>query len=718
MRYFLTCIVPVVLIIAGCASTDISRKPDTSIPPAKSLGLDTIKAGKFDTGKMWTFEYPPIEYFKEEYGFTPSKGWLDSLRLGALRFATYCSASFVSEDGLIMTNDHCARESTSEVSQGEETLGDSGFFAATFKDERKVPDLFVDQLVLIRDVTNEITLATENISDYNLRTQKEAEIMDTITEREQKATGLSVAVVSLFNGGRYSLYGYKRYTDVRLVFVPEGQLGFFGGDYDNFTYPRYNLDCSFFRVYDDNGKPINSKNYFKLDTLGAEDGDPVFVVGNPGTTTRLNTVAQLEYARDYQYPELIKFYKNMINVFTGLIEKFPEKDNYKVELLKYTNSEKTLTGYLNGLLDPKLMQRKRDFEKSFRVSVNKDANLKSKYGDIWDKISDIRKRLAEINNNSVSGVMEPSGTPEYVYVAQEVLNIADEISLPESERSETYKGAKLDSLIEVLYPDDFDKEENRKELVEYIKTLYERPGKDDPVVYNFTKGRSPEEAADFILFESKITDEEKVKALIRKGPEAIVTSDDPFIRFELEEGKRQTDIQAESNNLASEEEKYNKLLGKALYEVYGTSIPPDATFTLRLADGIIKGFPYNGTIAPPFTTFYGLYDRYYSFDKQMPWALPGKWENPPADFDLSTPFNFVTTNDIIGGSSGSPVLNINGKLVGLAFDGNMESLPGDFIYTTETNRMLGLDVRGMLEALSKIYKADRLVNELKRGTAK
>lgn len=718
MRSSLFCLIAAALIIAGCSSTVKISQTESVNPPQLKSELDTIKAKRFDTGKMWTFEYPPLEYFQQEYGFTPTQGWLDSLRLGALKFATYCSASFISADGLIMTNNHCARESVSEVNLIDETIADSGFYASSLKDERKVPDLFVDQLVLIKDITSEITSSTENITDYNDRSQKEREIISNITAREEKSTGLIISVVSLFNGGRYSLYGYKRYSDVRLVFVPEGQLGFFGGDFDNFTFPRYNLDCSFFRVYDENGNPVNTKNYFRWDTLGAQDGDPVFVVGNPGTTTRLYTVAQLEYQRDYQYPQIINFYKNMINVFRGLIDESPDKkDQYQVELLKYTNSEKALTGYLNGLKDPKLMQRKRDFEKTFRETVNKDPELKAKYGDIWDKISDIRKRIGEINNKAVSSNGNPMMTPEYVFVAQELINIADEIRLPESERSESYKEDKLDSLINVLYSEDFNDEHNRSLLIDYIKELYERPGKDDPVVDNFTKGKSPEEAADYILQKSEITNLEKVKALIRKGSDAILSSDDPFIRFELQEEKRQSELQAEENNLAYEEEKYNNLLGKAIFDVYGTTIPPDATFTLRLADGVVEGFPYNGTISPPFTTFYGLYDRYYSFDKQMPWALPGKWENPPADFRLNTPFNFVSTNDIIGGSSGSPVLNKEGELVGLAFDGNMESLPGDFIYTTETNRMIGLDVRGMLEALSKIYKAARLVNEIKRGTA-
>lgn len=715
MKKVLAFLFPVMILFFGCSGSTGTVKKQEIKSSINIPGLDTIKAGKFDSGRMWTFEYPPTEYFKEEYGFTPTPGWLDSVRLAALRFATYCSASFVSEDGLIMTNDHCARESAQHVSKGEESLSDSGFYAPTLKDERKVPEVFVDQLVLIRDVTDEINKQTENITDINARTQRETEITKEIIEREEKATGLVIAITPLYNGGRYSLYGYKRYKDVRLVFTPESQLGFFGGDYDNFTYPRYNLDCSFFRVYDDSGNPLKVKNFFRWNINGTKDGDPVFVVGNPGSTSRLNTVAQLEYDRDYRYPAVLRFYKNMINVYNGLMEQFPEKrSEYMVELLKYTNSEKVFEGTLKYLNDPVLMQKKRDFEKNFRSAVNSNPVLKSKYADLWDNIAEIKTKMSQMDKKSLSSANDPMITPEYVFAAQELLNIADELKLPEDQRSENYQGEKLDSLIDSIYPGNFEKDQQDSILIDYISTLYSSYGKDDPVVKKFTGGKSPKDAAEYILSKSEIIGTEQVKALVRKGPDAILNSSDPFIRFEIEEEKRETENDAEYSQLSEQEAVYNKLLGKALFEVYGTSIPPDATFTLRISDGVIKGYPYNGTIAPPYTTFYGMYDRYYSFDGEMPWDLPGKWKNIPSDFNLKTPFNFLSTSDIVGGNSGSPVLNKNGEVIGLAFDGNIESLSADFIYTTETNRMIGVDVRGMVEALKKIYKADRLVNELTR----
>jgi len=276
------------------------------------INLDTIKAGKFDTGKMWTFEYPPIDYFHSEYNFTPTNDWFDHIRMSALRFATYCSASFVSEDGLVMTNNHCARESIVQVQQEGEDLNGTGFFAQSIDEERKVPGLFVDQLVLIKDVTDEINSAAGTGTDEEKAVKLDS-IINEIESRETETTGLTISITPLYNGGKYSLYGYKRYNDVRLVFTPESQLGFFGGDPDNFTYPRYNLDCSFFRVYDEDGKPLKIENYLKWNPDGAAIGEAVFVVGNPGSTNRLQSVAQLKFYRDYLYPRVLDLLQGLID---------------------------------------------------------------------------------------------------------------------------------------------------------------------------------------------------------------------------------------------------------------------------------------------------------------------------------------------------------------------------------------------------------------------
>lgn len=680
------------------------------------LNLDTIKAGKFDTGRMWTFEYPPVDYFEEAYSFRPGEEWFDEVRMAALRFATYCSASFVSEDGLVMTNHHCGRQSITQVTGEGENLHETGFIAESLEDERPVPGLFVDQLVLIKDVTDEVLAETDKASDEKERLEIEASVISEIESREAENSGLEVSVTALYNGARYSLYGYKRYTDVRLVFAPEHQLGFFGGDPDNFTYPRYNLDCSFFRVYDENGEPLKTNHYFKWSEKGATEGEAIFVVGNPGNTDRLNTVAQLEYQRDIQYPRTLDLLSGLIETYSEMIEQDPEGTRrLKDMLLSFQNSQKAYTGMLGGLQDPVLMQRKKDFEKTFKQKVQSDPELNELYGGLWDKIEKSRAEIRKISNKNFALSMNRFTTPQYFFIAEEMIALAEELTLPENERSELYVGDELDITLESFIPEDFDYDLNRKLLKEKIHIFNTYFGKDESIIQEFTQGKTGDEAVESVLERSSLTSTEDIKELASKGPDGILNSDDPFIQFILNTDEISAEYDERINELVDKEATYTQQLGRALFAVYGTSIPPDATFTLRISDGIVEGFPYNGTVAPPITTFYGLYDRYYSHGKEFPWSLPARWLNPPDDFDLSTPFNFVSTNDIIGGNSGSPVINKDKEVVGLAFDGNVQGLPGNFIFRTEENRMVSVHSEGMMEAIKDLYKYERLADELKTG---
>jgi hypothetical protein len=694
-------------VLFGC-SASVETQMQANANSSNWINLDTVKAGKFDTGKMWTFEHPPLDYFRSEYNFTPTNDWLDHVRMSALRFATYCSASFVSEDGLVMTNNHCARESIVEVQEEGEDLNETGFFALSINEERKVPGLFVDQLVLIKDITDEI--------DKGKTTSNVESIISEIETRESEKTGLIVSVTSLYNGGKYSLYGYKRYNDVRLVFSPESQLGFFGGDPDNFTYPRYNLDCTFFRVYDEDGNPVETKNYLKWNPDGAEVGEAVFVVGNPGTTNRLNSVAQLEYSRDYTYPRIIDLLDGLIDLYMDLMKENPDqKDELEVQMLTYANSLKAYQGMLKGLRDPVLMQRKRYFEKNFKNKVKSDPSLNTKYGDTWNNLEDAHEELSEIANELYLTSFNPLNTSQYFFIAGDLIDLAEELKLPEEQRSELYKGDELSITIENLFPEEFDFSYNNKLLQMQLNMMNTYLGKDHYAARILTGSKAGSEALDYVLNKSSITSREKVMVLAEKGSDAILNSDDPFIRFILDTEESKYKLQMRSQYLSSQIQNNNEMLGRALFDVYGTSIPPDATFTLRISDGVVQGFPYNGTMAPAITTFYGLYDRYFSFDKEFPWSLPERWKNPPAEFDLETPFNFVTTNDIIGGNSGSPVINKKGEVVGLAFDGNIESLPGVFIYTTEENRSVSVHSAGMIEAIRDLYKVTRLSDELMNG---
>jgi len=680
------------------------------------IDLDTVKAGKFDTGKMWTFEYPPIDYFEEEYGFTADEDWFDHVRMASLKFATYCSASFVSEDGLIMTNHHCARQNVTKVTQDGEDLHKNGFISFTLEEERSVPGLFVEQTVLFKDVTDEIRNALEEGNTEDEKLAIKSKIIEEIETRVSEETGLRVSITQLYEGARYSLYGYKRYDDVRLVFAPEEQLGSFGGEEDNFTYPRYTLDFSFFRVYDENGNTLKTDHYYKWSDNGADVNEPVFVVGNPGSTNRLKTVAQLEYYRDISYPRTLELIDGLIETYESIIESDPERElELKDNLLNFYNSKKAYTGMLKGLRDPILMQRKRDFENNFKSAIQADEELNKKYGNLWVNIEEIRSELRKITNKRFALQMNRFTTPGYFFIAEEMLNIAEELKKPESERDDLYVGDELELSIEAMIPDNFDFEMNYKLLNQKLKIILEYLGDDKELMQKMTGGKTGDEAVDYLLANSSLTNIGDMKALVAAGPDSILNGNDPFIYFILNTKETSERLDEKMDELAELEDSYNEKIGRALFEIYGTSIPPDATFTVRISDGVVKGFPYNGTIASPYTTFYGMYDRYYSFNGEFPWSLPERWENPPKDFDLSTKYNFITTNDLTGGSSGSAMINKDAEVVGLSFDGNIQGLPGNFIYRTEENRAVGVHSSAIIETLEKIYNLYRISEELKNS---
>ncbi|MHC1736657.1 MAG: S46 family peptidase [Ignavibacteriaceae bacterium] len=715
LSYFIS--VLFVLLYIGCGSSSVTQTT-TDVPKEKTtswLNLDTVKAGPFDTGRMWTFDFPPKDYFKTEYNFVPTEEWYNKVRMSALRFANYCSASFVSGDGLVMTNHHCGRESVTEVTKEGEDLHKEGFIAVNFEDERPVPGLYVDQLVLIRDVTSEIQEAIDKgTTEADKLSNKQKAIKD-LQLKTKEETQLECSVVTFFNGGKYSLYGYKRYTDVRLVFAPETNAGFFGGDPDNFTYPRYTLDCTFFRVYDEEGKPLKTENYFKWSPNGAAPGEAVFVVGNPGRTNRLNTVAQLEYQRDYTYPVTMNMLNSLVDIYTEMLNEFPDRAyELQDQVFGYANSQKAYNGILDGLRNPILMQKKRDFEKNFKEAVMKRPDLKAKYGDLWDKIAGTRSELSKFTLENAAYSLNPIFSTKYLMIANKVVDIARNLQLPVDQQKPDYAGEELEKTIDKLYAD-LDVTLQEKLYAANVKAVNMLLGENNPIAKKLSGGYTGKSAINYINKNSVIVSKERTLQLVKKGADAILSSDDPFLFFILATQDKAKNFTQTAKEITTRESDYVQQLGRAVFEVYGTSIPPDATFTLRLADGVVQGYKYNGTIAPPVTTFYGMYDRYYSFGKEFPFELHNRWLNPSPEFQLETPFNFVSTNDIIGGNSGSPLINKNAEVVGLAFDGNMESLPGQFIFDMEANRTVSLHSAGMLEAIQDLYKLKRISEELKNG---
>jgi hypothetical protein len=703
------------LFISLAASLLICQSSVTFSQTNDWVNLDTVKAGRFDTGKMWTFEYPPIDYYTEQYGFSPDKDWFEHVQLATLKFANYCSASFISEDGLILTNHHCARESVTEIIKEGEDFHDNGFIAWDLSEERPVPGLFVEQVVGIQDVTDEILSALEAAQSDSERLAMESEKIIEIEKRFEQNEETFAKVTPLYFGGKYSLYFYKRFNDVRLVFAPESQAGYFGGDYDNFTYPRYNLDCSFFRVYDEDGNPLKVDHYFKWSKNGAEPGEVVFVPGNPASTNRLNTVAQLEFARDFTYPQTIQLVDSFIELLEGIVKEDPDASDYlNDQLLNYYNSKKAYTGMLDGLRDPVLMQKKRAFENDLKEEVKSNPLLNEIYGGVWSEVENSLSEIRSLMKKKAALAYHTADSPEYFLIATQLIQIAEDLKLSESDSSYAYTDDELNEMIESIMPEDFDFDKNNELLKSKINLLYKSIG-DDEFLKKFTNGKKGNEAVEDILGRSIITSIEKMNKIVKEGPDAVLNSGDPFIEFIQYSDQKSELISVRMDELATKEASANQKLGRALFEVYGTSIPPDATFTLRISDGVVKGFDYNGTIAPPVTTFYGLLDRYYSFDGEFPWNLHERWLDAPEEFDFATPFNFVTTCDVVGGNSGSPIINKDAEIVGVAFDGNIQSLPGDFIYDPEVNRSVGVHSAGMLEAIKDLYNFERLAEELKSG---
>ncbi len=673
------------------------------------INPDTVKAQKFDMGKMWTFENPPLDYFEKEYGFKPSDELLEKFQKSALKFGNGCSASFVSEDGLIMTNHHCVRGNLPTIQTGEENILRDGFYAESLDKERTIPNLKVEQLLLIKDITEQIQSAMDegktDIEKLELRDKKIDELK---SEGAKTNPELTFKVISLYNGGKFSLYGYKVYNDIRLVFVPELFVAKLGGDPDNFTYPRYGLDCAFLRAYE-NGKPIKTDFYFNWSEEGVVEDQPIFVVGNPGGTDRIFTMAQIEYERDIKYPMVVGMFKEMYSIYYKMVNETNAEDFKLIaRLYSFGNALKVYQGTYKALLDPFLVARKKDFEKSFRESVKNDNELNEKYGNIWNEIETSRNQ-ARVDAKKIYAYTINFYSPQYLFIAKNLVDYANQL------KENKITKEKFDSLTTKLFPEDLNEDLQKQLLVIQLNILKNNLSADNKLVNDLIGTKSIEEAAYEIIAKSNLISKEKLLSLTDGGYERILNSTDPFIYYVLNTQDELKKMQDENQARVDREEILNQALGEALYKVYGDAIPPDATGTLRLADGIVKGYDYNGTRAPIKTTFYGALDRYYSFDKKFPFNLPKYFEDLPEEFDPSTPLNFISTNDIVGGNSGSPVINVKGEIVGLAFDGNIESLPSNFIYTTEANRTVCVSALGMMEAIRDLYKANQLGNEIKNG---
>jgi hypothetical protein len=665
-----------------------------------------------ETGKMWTFDVPPLDYWAARYNFRPTPQWLEHVRLSSVRFGGNCSSSFVSANGLVMTNHHCARACIEAVTkQGEDLLG-NGFYAGRKEDERVCEGLFLDQLQAITDVTDSVTAGIATNTPPGVAAERRAAAIKRLETACGAATpNAACQVVTMYRGGQYKLYRFRRFTDVRLVFAVESQTGFFGGDPDNFTYPRFDLDMAMVRAYVD-GRPASTE-YFRWSPAGSKEGDLVFVTGNPGSTGRLNTLAQLEYLRDVQYPAQLDLLARQIAVYQELSNLSDDRAKaLRNTIFGLQNTQKAVRGYQSGLLDPSLMAQKRAWEQDFRRRVSANAGYRARFGGAWQGIITTRAGLRAIDIRRRYHAFGAYGSRSLA-LAGVLVRWHAEMAKPDADRLAPFRDANRPATERALASSTpIDPEQETRLLAAYLTAMKRELPATDPVLTAALAGRSPEEAARAMVGASTLKTAEGRKTLLDGGASAVAASTDPFIRLARIIDPLERTLSRRVSDLTNQEARFDEQVARALLAVFGNAVAPDATFSLRISDGEIKRYPLNGTYAPAYTTFYGLYDRHYSFAGEEPFQLAGAWEARRDSLDLRVPFNAVSTADIIGGNSGSPVINREGQVVGLIFDGNMEMLPNRFLFTERVARSVFVDSRGIIEALRKISGARALADEL------
>lgn len=673
------------------------------------LCLLLITVVRADEG-LWTFDNPPSKRLQERYGFTPSQEWLDHVRLSAVRLNDGGSGSFVSAHGLLLTNHHVARRQLQNNSSAAHDYLRDGFYASTPDQEMKSPDLEVNVLMSMENVTARVEEATKGISDAQKQLAARKEVIARIERESTQATGLRSDVVTLYHGGEYWLYRYKKYTDVRLVFAPEQQIAFFGGDPDNFSFPRYDLDIALFRVYE-NGKPLETSHYLKWSAKGATAGELVFMAGHPGSTSRLDTVAQLLRRRDSTLPVQLAQLKQRVETMQRYAARGPEQARQAgSRIFGLQNGAKVVQGEYAALLDARLIAKKQADEDAFRKQIAARAEWQAEFGDAWDRIAAAESKAATMAKRQAFRTLDS----QLASIALSIVWYVAEIKKPDGERLPGFHESQLESLRFRLtspapvYPE-MEEAAMSASLAESVTQL----GNDDEWVKTVLGGQTPAALATEVIRGTRLADAAVRKALLEGGSAAVESSTDPLIVL----ARKIDPLGRESfkwfeENVSSVEQAAGEKLGKAQFLVYGKSTYPDSTFTLRLSYGTVAGYPMNGTKAPYKTTFYGLYDRAHSFDLADPFSLPSRYKDGRDKLDLATPLDFANTCDSIGGSSGSPVINRNAELVGINFDRNVEGIGRAYVYQEETGRAIAVHSAGIIETLRKIYGADKLADEL------
>ncbi len=679
--------------------------------------LCALAALSFADEGMWLYNKAPKDQIKKDYNFTITDPWLEHLRLGSVRFNNGGSGSFVSEDGLAFTNHHVGRVCLQQLSTEKKDYIKDGFYAKTQAEEGKCPDLELNQLVEIVDVTADVQGAAQpGMSDADAA-QAQRQKMSAIEKECSEKSGLRCDLVTLYAGGMYNLYKYKKYTDVRVVFAPEAQMAFFGGDRDNFEYPRYDLDITYFRVYE-NGKPVKLKNYLQWSPKGTKAGELVFVSGHPGGTERLLTMAELNFLKEFQTSYVIDRLTRMDKTLHDFAAQSAENARVSADdIFGVENSLKAYKGRKGGLDDKDLMAKKAAAEKKLREAVNADPKLKAQYASAWEEVA----KAVEVRRNIFFPFVfvERAGgfNASMTGYARTLVRVTAEKEKANPQRLREYTDARLPSLEQGLFSTaPVYRTLDVATLTESLAFMREKLGASDPTVERALGGRTPAEAAKAYIDGSKLDDPAVRKALYEGGSKAIAASTDPLIVLMRDIDTRGRQLRKQYDDQVEAVIRLNSTrIAKARFAVEGANSYPDATFTLRLSYGTIKGYEQDGTGIPPYTTLGGAYKHAAANGNKGDFELPKTWDAAKGTLNLRTPFNFVHTSDIIGGNSGSPTVNKKGEVVGIIFDGNIQSLPWDFAYDDRQGRAVSVDSRAIIESIRKVYHADALADELING---
>jgi hypothetical protein len=667
---------------------------------------------------MWLFNNPPRKILKEKYQFEPTDAWLEHVQKASVRFNSGGSGSFVTADGLVMTNHHVGLETLQKLSKKGKDFVKDGFYARTRQEEGRALDLELNVLMNIVDVTDRVKAAIKpGLSASEAFEARRAAIAG-IAEESHKKTGLRSDVITLYQGGQFHLYQFKRYTDIRLVFAPEQQIAFFGGDPDNFAYPRYDLDVCLFRVYE-NGAPARVEHYLKWSKAGARENELVFVSGHPGKTDRLNLMSELRYLRDTGLPYLLeRLYRWEVELSIYSQRGEEHERQAKDRLFSVANSRKAREGGLAGLLDPAIMARKEVQENALRDAIAKDPELKGALG-AWKKIADAQVvRAANIHRYTMLEGSAAFNSTLFDY-ARTLVRAAAEQAKPNEKRLEEFVDSGKKSMELKLFSGRpiYPALEIHK-LGNSLTWLCSELGTDSKLVQQVLAGKSPRERAAELVLGTSLKDPKARRALYEGGKQAIESSDDPMIQLArlVDAEARKVRKTMESQVQEVQHQAYDQI-ARAKFSIEGPSTYPDATFTLRLSFGVVKGYEEDGKTIPFQTTFAGLFRKAEDQGFKPPYDLPKRWLDRKDRINLKVPLNFVLTADIIGGNSGSPVINRDAEVVGLIFDGNIQSLIGDFIYSEVQGRAVAVHSSAIPEALRAIYDAGPLADELEGNRA-